>query len=218
MISDEDLIILSSFEDGELEGLQLLDVRRRLLREPELRRELDAIRVTDKRLRDYAKGIDASPVPGRISRLVRAPIARSAIKLFATAAVMFVMTIGTYLIIPDEVDVEYGLMATMESGQTIKLSDNYVEVIASFKHSDGRYCRELISSKSHRVVCHTDGSWRAVIDVPRLDPPQGVYQPAGGHSASIDDYLRDHIAGSVIDRAEEKKLIQNDWRPTLSVN
>lgn len=215
MISEEDLLLLSAFEDGELEGQQLLSLRRRLLREPELRRELDAIRSTDRKLRDYASGMDSTPVPASISRLVRAPVSKSAVKLFAAAAAMFVMTIGTYFVIPTEKDTDYDILATIESGQTIDLGDSYIEVLASFQHIDGRYCREMINNESHWIVCLTDGSWTSVINATRLDLPEGVYQPAGGDSAAIDSYVRDHMAGSVIERAQERRLMQNDWQPPI---
>ena len=205
--------MLSVFEDGELEGQQLLSLRRRLLQEPDLRRELDAIRSTDTQLRDYAKRIDGSPVPERISRLVRPPLAKSAIKLFAAAAIVFVMTIGTYLVIPNEKGIDYVQLASIESGQTLDLVDNYVEVIASFQHFDGRYCRELMTSDSHNIVCLSDRIWSLVIEVPRLDVPLGVYQPAAGNSTSIDSYVRHNMAGSVIERAEERRLMENGWQP-----
>ena len=211
MISGEDLTLLSAFEDGELEGEQLSEFRHRLLQEPELRRELDAIRATDERLRDYASWIDATPVPEQIAGLVRFPPGSSAAKLFAAAAAVFVLTIGTYLIIPNESDIDYSLLAFMESGQRIDFGEDYLEVVASFQQLDGRYCRELITRDSHQIVCLTGESWQSMIEVSRLDPPADAYQPAGGYMAPIDRYVRDHISGTVIEAVEEKQLIENDW-------
>ncbi|SVC52888.1 uncharacterized protein METZ01_LOCUS305742, partial [marine metagenome] len=200
--------MLSAFEDGELEGEQLSEFRHRLLQEPELRRELDAIRSTDERLRDYASWIDATPVPEQIAGLVRFPPGRSAAKLFAAAAAVFVLTIGTYLIIPNELDIDYSLLTFMESGQRIDFGEDYLEVVASFQQLDGRYCRELITRDSHQIVCLTGESWQSMIEVSRLDPPADAYQPAGGYVAPIDRYVRDHISGTVIEAAEEKQLIE----------
>ena len=212
MISGEDLTLLSAFEDGELEGEQLSKFRHRLLQEPELRRELDAIRSTDERLRDYASWIDATPVPEQIAGLVRFSPGRSAVKLFAAAAAVFVLTIGTYLIIPNELDIDYSLLTFMESGQRIDFGEDYLEVVASFQQPDGRYCRELITRDSHQIVCLTGESWQSMIEVSRLDPPADAYQPAGGYMAPIDRYVRDHISGTVIEAVEEKQLIENDWQ------
>ncbi len=211
MISGEDLTLLSAFEDGELEGEQLSEFRHRLLQEPELRRELDAIRSTDERLRDYASWIDATPVPEQIAGLVRFPLGRSSAKLFAAAAV-FVLTIGTYLIIPNELDIDYSLLTFMESGQRIDFGEDYLEVVASFQQLDGRYCRELITRDSHQIVCLMGESWQSMIEVSRLDPPADAYQPAGGYMAPIDRYVRDHTSGTVIEAVEEKQLIENDWQ------
>ena len=217
MISDEDLTLLSAFEDGELEGEQLSKFRHRLLQEPELRRELDAIRSTDERLRDYASWIDATPVPEQIAGLVRFPPGRSAAKLFAAAAAaaVFVLTIGTYLIIPNELDIDYSLLTFMESGQRIDFGEDYLEVVASFQQLDGRYCRELITCDSHKIVCLTSKSWQSMIEVSRLDTPADAYQPAGGYMALIDRYVRDHISGTVIEAVEEKRLIENDWQLSM---
>ena len=212
MISGEDLTLLSAFEDGELEGEQLSEFRHRLLQEPELRRELDAIRSTDERLRDYASWIDATPVPEQIAGLVRFPPGRSAAKLFAAAAAVFVLTIGTYLIIPKELDIDYSLLTFMESGQRIDFGEDYLEVVASFQQLDGSYCRELITRDSHQIVCLTGESWQSMIEVSRLDTPADAYQPAGGYMAPIDRYVRDHTSGTVIEAVEEKQLIENDWQ------
>ena len=212
MISDEDLTLLSAFEDGELEGEQMSEFRHRLLQEPELRRELDAIRSTDERLRDYASWIDATPVPEQIARLVRLPAGRSATKLFPAAAAVFVLTIGTYLIIPNELDIDDSLLTFMESGQRIDFGEDYLEVVASFQQLDGSHCRELITRDSHQIVCLTGESWQSMIEVSRLDTPADAYQPAGGYMAPIDRYVRDHISGTVIEAVEEKQLIENDWQ------
>ena len=215
MISGEDLTLLSAFEDGELEGEQLSEFRHRLLQEPELRRELDAIRSTDERLRDYASWIDATPVPEQIAGLVRFPPGRSAAKLFAAAAAVFVLTIGTYLIIPNELDIDYSLLTFMESGQRIDFGEDYLEVVVSFQQLDGSHCRELITRDSHQIVCLTGESWQSMIEVSRLDPPADAYQPAGGYMAPIDRYVRDHISGTVIEAVEEKRLIENDWQLSM---
>ena len=216
MISDEDLTLLSAFEDGELEGEQLSEFRHRLLQEPELRMGLDAIRSTDERLRDYASWIDATPVPEQIARLVRFPFGRSAAKLFAAAAAVFVLTIGTYLNIPtNESDIDYSLLTFMESGQRIDFGEDYLEVVVSFQQLDGRYCRELITRDSHQIVCLTGESWQSMIEVSRLDTPADAYLPAGGYMASIDRYVGDHISGTIIETVEEKRLIENDWQLSM---
>ena len=215
MISDEDMILLSTFEDGELEGEQLLELRQRLLREPELRRELDAIRSTDERLRDYVRWIDATPVPERIAQLVRVSPGKSVTKLFAAVAAVFVIIIGTYLTITGEADIDYSLVTVMESGQRLDFGDNYLEVVASFRQMDGQYCREVITRDNHEIVCFVDGYWRSMLEVSRLDTPLDVYQPAGGDAASVDRYVYDHIAGTVIAPVEEKRLIENHWQSPM---
>jgi len=216
MISDKDQILLSTFEDGELEGEQLLDLRKRLLREPELRRELDAIRSTDERLREYVSWIDGTPVPERIAHLVRVSPRNSGRRLFAAVAAVFVITIGTYLTTnTGESDIDYSLLTVMESGQRFDFGDDYLEIVASFQQLDGRYCRELITRNSHEIVCFTDGSWRSMIEIPKLDTPLDVYRPAGDDADSIDYYVRDHMAGSVIEAVDEKRLIENHWQSSM---
>ena len=212
MISDEDQILLSCFEDGELSGEQLSEFRQRLLREPELRGELDGIRVIDARLREYARRIDRIPVPEKISRLVRVPPGKSAAKLFSAAALVFVVTIGVYLISPKASDRDYSLLATLPSGQRVDIGENYLEVITTFQRVDGIYCRELITRDVHEIVCLADGSWQPVIEISRLDMPQDVYQPAGGYAVPIDRYVRAHLAGALLEPGEEEALIKSGWQ------
>ena len=99
MISKEDLTLLSAYADDELGGKRRSELQQRLLREPEIRKELEAIRAIDEHLRNYAGAIDSAPLPETIRSLVRVSPGSSALKLLAAAASVFVLTIGAYLLI-----------------------------------------------------------------------------------------------------------------------
>lgn len=211
MISEEDLTLLSAYQDGELADEDLSRLRERLLKEPELRRELDAIRDADEMLAGFARQIDQVPVPERISALVRANPAQSAVKLFGAAAAVFVLTVGSFLMSPDT-SIDYAMLDELESGERLLLEGDYIEVIATFRQLDGRYCREFMTSTSHRIACRTGAEWRTMVEVSRQELPAGSYQPAGAGLTAIDHYVRDHISGTPLEAATEKNLIDHHWR------
>lgn len=212
MISEEDLALLSAFEDGELDGAQRSELQQRLLREPDLRSELESLRATDESLRDFARQIDTSPLPESIAGLVRVAPGRSAVKLFAAAAAVFVVTIGSYLLMPRSAEIDYAQLSVLESGQRLAFGDSYLEVVASFQRLDGQYCRELMTRDSHEIACLLGASWQPVIAVSRQDVPVDAYQPAGTDLALIDGYVRQHIDGAVMTAREEHSLIKSGWQ------
>ena len=86
-------------------------------------------------------------------------------------------------------------------------------MIASFQRYDGRYCRELVTSKLHQVVCREGNRWQTEVEVSRQDIPSDSYQPAGAGAVSvIDAYVGEHMAGLTIETAEERKLIDSNWQ------
>ncbi|MBT4160816.1 MAG: hypothetical protein HOC70_03380 [Gammaproteobacteria bacterium] len=212
MIQDEDLTLLSAYADGELVGEDLIRFSERLLKEPALRRELDAIRAVDELMISHARQIDDKPVPEEIRALVRVKSGRSATKLFAMAAAVFLLTIGSFILAPQST-IDYAVVDELESGQRFVQGDDYIEVIASFRRLDGGFCRELVTSTAHRIVCRQNTSWRIEVEVPRQDVPLNSYQPAGaGDIGTIDAFVREHMAGSTIETDEERKLIKQNWR------
>ena len=211
MISDEDLTLLSAYQDGELEGETLSHLRERLLQEPELRRELDSIQEADELLTGFAAGIDEVAVPANISALVRPGTARSAVSLFAVAATVFAVTIGTFLVTPDE-SIDYALLDRLGSGQREAMGEDHLEVIATFRQLDGRYCREFMTNRTHQIACRTGTAWRTMIEVSRHEIPADAYQPAGVELGEIDHYVREHISGTTLEAGAERILIDNNWR------
>ncbi len=212
MTSDGDLMLLSAFVDGELDGDDLTRFRERLLKEPELRRELDAIRAADDLMKSYAGQIDEKPVPKEIQTLVRVGSGRSAIKLSAIAAAVFLVAVGSFFMVPQS-PIDYAAVDNLVSGQRLDTGDDYIEVIASFRQHDGGICRELVTTAVHQIVCRQDGRWRTEVEVSRQEMPSNSYQPAGaGDISVIDAYIDEHKAGLTIEAGEERQLIEKNWQ------
>ncbi len=213
MISKEDLTLLSAYADDELDGKQRSDLQQRLLREPEIRKELEAIRTIDEHLRNYAGVIDSAPLPETIHSLVRGSPGPSALKLLATAASVFVLTIGAYLLMPQKSQSVYAQLAILESGQRLEFdTGNYLEVLTTFRRHDGQYCREFVTEARHEVACLTDVGWQSVISLRRQEIPDSAYRLAGADLAAIDLYVVENMDGNMLSPAEELSLITNDWK------
>ena len=213
MISKEDLTLLSAYADEELDGKRRSELQQRLLREPEIRKELEAIRAIDEHLRNYAGAIDSAPLPETIRSLVRVSPGSLALKLLAAAASVFVLTIGAYLLILQPSRSHYSQLAILESGQRLEFdTGTYLEILASFRRHDGHYCREFVTKARHEVACLTDVGWQSVISLRRQEMPDGTYRPAGADLAAIDFYIVENMDGNVLSASEEHSLITNGWQ------
>lgn len=211
MTTEQDLILLSAYLDNELEGEQLTDLRERLLKEPALRRELDALKGADALLKDFSASIDGRPLPREVHGMVAGGARNSAAKLFAVAAAVFVVTMSTFILTPKQDDLAF--LNALASGEVRQTEAGNVEVIATFKQHDGRYCREYVMPGQHAVACMNNGSWQNVMTAEVQVMPEGSFVPASPNvPETIDRYVRLNMSGDVIQGDEEAALISADWR------
>jgi hypothetical protein len=90
----------------------------------------------------------------------------------------------------------------------------------SFKHKDGRYCRQyylgLDSTRAFAgfACSEGDGNWTVEMDgaVPvRTASKPGDYRPSDGPSEAVDRAVEKVIVGDALETARERALIQQGW-------
>lgn len=214
MISHEDKEQLSSYLDNELEGTQLASFRERLMREPELRRALDAMKEADGLLRAYAGQMDNKPLPAEIHKMISGKAGLAAVKLFAMAATVFAVTLGFFITSPAPQDITF--LDQLASGERVTTNEGFVEVLATFRQHDGRYCREFVTNINHGVACRRDNRWSLVVEVEAASSqqpmPDDVYIPAsGGAITRVDQYIGANMSGIALGNPEEADLMARSW-------
>lgn len=213
MISDEDLMLLSAYMDGELDATRMNELRERLREEPELRRELEEMQTTDELVKSYSSRIDTRAVPGSVTSLLQNRQDISRFRPYALAASILLLAGGLIAAFVNRPEPALIVLDRIESGQRVETNEGNLEVIATFRHHNGSVCREYQMNGERSIACHAGEGWEIVLSVPSMDTPQEIYQPAGsGDLSAIDDYISRNKQGDVLTLSEEKALIRNGWR------
>jgi hypothetical protein len=224
MIDNEDVVLLSAFLDSELEGQTANALRERLIRDPALRRELEALKQGDAMLKDFASQIDSRPVSTQMQAAIKPRNTRN--RVLATAASVLLLVAAGVLFVPSQTTEVAALesLGLIESGERIATATGYLEVVASFHHRDGRICREFATADKQGIAClprtgsaeslgQDSGGWQEILFVPLNGHVEGSYQPAGvGELTSLDEYIAKNMDGEVLGLSAERKLIVNNWQ------
>ncbi|MCJ8269868.1 MAG: hypothetical protein MJK04_10760, partial [Psychrosphaera sp.] len=172
MLSEQDHQLISASLDGELAPEQSLAFKRRLLQEPELNKQYQAFKALDQDLKKTFSDIAATPVPQKLSALLvddkkveageKAP-QNNHWRFLALAASVGAIGLLSFFGLQNSKDDNMSLALTRalntQPSMEMKQLDQNNQFIAlqSFRHIDGRVCREYLLNKadthSHRVAC-----------------------------------------------------------------
>ncbi|HSH27808.1 MAG TPA: DVU3141 family protein [Wenzhouxiangella sp.] len=107
------------------------------------------------------------------------------------------------------------------SGRAVTLKDDLRGVVdMSFKHVDGRHCRQYRVALGDRqpafaaIACRSGNDWQEVL-MQRLDTPiaeSGMFHAASGQASSLlDGYILEHKSGDIMVGDPEAQLIESGW-------
>ena len=92
-----------------------------------------------------------------------------------------------------------------------------LDIILSFQHSDGRWCREYFLNQSsqnvHGIACKTAGQWQPEVEQ-KIEKTGGdsSYQLADASDTdAIVEFVDQHAQTDPIDRLQEISLIEQAW-------
>ena len=216
MISDDDLILLSAYIDGELDSCPAGELRQRLLQEQDLRAALDEMVSNDDMLKDYSSQINEHPVPVEIQSLIESRDVRRFMHPRVTALAASILLLafgGIFLTLDRGSESTLAVLDRIMSGERVETPTGFVEVVASFHHQDGRICREFLTATEQAIACRDRDVWRVELAIPSSQPGKDTYQPAGTENlAVIDKYIARNIDGTVLDPQQERTLIEQGWQ------
>ncbi len=226
-MTETDYELLSSYIDGELASPAEQELRRRLLAEPALRREYEALKAADARLARVLELEEASRVPGRVRRLLQQPgrdgDARRNRWGLAVAASLLAAS-GLLLLDRGADPAGPTLAAVLEQtpsrhqGWELLANGDRVRPVLTFRSTDGNWCREYLrrttDGDSRAVACRDAGDWRTLASGALVaDTEPGDYRPAGaGDVGDVAGFITDRAADIPLSAEQEMRLIADDWR------
>ena len=240
-MNDKDYELLSQHLDGELPAADALELKQRLLREPDLRASFEEMRTVNRALQQAFSCAESTQVPPRVAQLLQPAAQSTAAKAspgrqqrspwgFAVAASL-VAVCGLVLsqnwlntgASPAAGDVL--LSDALEQSQSRgdgweNLADGRrFRAVLSFPHKTGGWCREYLmaeeSGHSRGIACRTEGRWITHISVAGQDSGNDSadqYRPAGAANPDVIGGFMSNYAGDIpLDANQEAELIAEGW-------
>lgn len=228
-MNKQDELLINGYLDNELSKESALKVSQRLLAEPHLRAEFDAIKAVDSSLKNTLLG-QQQATPSHIREMLKTeektkPYIKKLLPMGLAASVAAIA--GALLVItndtPDKSNTQsfdYALStlpSSSESWHTI--SDNrQLQPALSFRSRDMHWCREYLLADNNAVqrgvACRENGRWH--IKVQGAAQNQQVNNRYITASASDNDQIADFVEKNALDipisSREEATLIASQWQ------
>ena len=235
-MTEQDYELLSQYIDGELSDAAALDLRKRLLAEPELRAAYERLRSVDARLRAAFNTAEAEAVPERISAMLRnAPTREEALPGRRRAhwglAVAASLVAATALLLtpdwrqaPDPAGGNELLAELLENtpsrsqGWDPLPDGREVRPLLSFRSTAGQWCREYLLQDADAtlrgVACREQGAWHTEALAAETFVDQGSeYRPAGATQADdVNAWIDANAEDIPLSPDQEAALIARDWQ------
>ena len=236
-MNDQDYELLSQYLDGELPAAAALELKQRLLQEPQLRAEYEAMRKVNRSVQQAFSSAASTEVPAKVARLLQpAPATalpgrqpRNAWGLAVAASLVAVcglvlsqnwLNTGSAPV-PGDILLSEALEQSQSRGDGWEsLADGrQFRAVLSFPHKTGSWCREYLmaedSGHSRGIACRTEGKWITHISVPGQEPGNDSadqYRPAGAASPDvIGGFMSDYAGDIPLDASQEAALIAEGW-------
>ncbi len=211
MINDQDIEQISAYLDGELSSEESTRFKARLLAEPALRAEYDALKGNDDLLRGFAARSDAAP-PVMYPELRQDSKQPGRLTWGLVASVVMVMVVASFLRNEETSSINDALATTL-SGDRFETEAGFIEPQMTFKHANGQYCREFVTQDSRAVACKAARDWVVLMSVPEAGQvDDGYYQPASNGTQKVDSFISGNMTGDAYDHADEAELIEAGWQ------
>jgi anti-sigma-K factor RskA len=231
--------MLSAYLDGELSAQDLREVRAALAIDRALAARLAALQRVNELVVRHAKALDATPLPAGVLELLqpKAPQATTAtivqgpwqrwsrhagaqLALAASLVLALGLTLNNLL---EPAPAALPALAayaeqldTSRSGTSMTVEQATLINRFSFRHQDGRYCRQYqlstATAGTENVACRSAGGWTLVASLPvPVQATPDAYQPASS-SAELNVLLDTMMQGAALDLDTEATLIARGWQ------
>lgn len=217
---------LMAYADGELDPLMAKRVEQALAADPALAARVNAERALRERLAGAFAGIADEPVPAALTAQLTSnvvPLHRPAApqrRWMQAAAVAAALVLGiavgrTWQNGPLHVS---GDRLAATGGLAMALNDDLsggtgtTRILASFRASDGGYCRIFMTAAIDGVACRDDAGWSVRHAVAAGRANQTAYRQAAAPVPAVMAAAQDMMAGDPLEPAAESAARDHGWQ------
>lgn len=217
---------LMVYADGELDPLMAKRVEQALAADPALAARVNAERALRDRLAGAFAGIADEPVPAALTAQLTSnvvPLNRPAApqrRWMQAAAVAAALVLGVAVgrtwqsgplqVSGDRLAATGGLATALNndmSGGT-----GATRILASFRTSDGGYCRIFMTAAIDGVACRDDAGWSVRHAVAPKSNDRPAFRQAATPDAGLMAAAQDMIAGEPLSPAAERTMRESGWK------
>lgn len=228
MFSDE---TLSAYLDGELDEAKRADVEAWLATDAGAAARLERMAANDAMLRRalprlaapasdpladlIASGATPAPAPLHRPRWLNQAAALAAACVLGVFAGQLLTSTGEQRLFGLSSAMQHAL-DTAQSGSTIQVGGQQVQMAISFQTPDSRYCRQFrvveAGAAADAVACRDVEGWRLVVQAAAPSDEPSSYQTASAEDTPIDAAISALGGAAVLNPDEEQRLIERNWR------
>ena len=207
MTEDEDVILISRLLDDELTTAEATQLKKRLLKEPDLRELYDAMAQDQVVLAELIAKIDQEPVPDRLSTNLESTDLGAYRPWAASVAAVLVTAVATLYVFNHQSGPSLAnLLEHMPTGESASFQEGRLSIVATFR-SESAWCREYVTNIERGVACREGDSWATVVrQAVKKAPGENIFNAAGGQSL-VQDYVLEHIKGQPLSASEESEVL-----------
>lgn len=225
MNTQDDFDLLSQYLDGELDSQQSLELKQRLLAEPDLNKQLRKIKNLNTNIQEVMPDYDEEPLSDDLAALLAVDeteekqVERPAWYkqyLPMAASVMFIMVLANVLInqsgnSQQVLPAGYNLSAFSTNVKQTIASGGELIIVQSYADNNEQLCREYFAKQQklteHGVSCFEAGNWQKRVYSVESNDGQD-YMTASGDENSVEAFL---ASGSLtkLNDEQEKNLLKS---------
>jgi hypothetical protein len=110
------------------------------------------------------------------------------------------------------------LLETAPTGQISTVGSATAAPRLTFAADDGSFCRQfdvvVEEGVSAAIACREETGWRTQVVAYGLSRPTGDFQTVSAlRSPALESFLDNRMSGAPMNAEEEKRLLQNGWKP-----
>lgn len=225
-MKQEDFDLLSQYVDGELDTEKNVQVKQRLLSEPDFNKQYREIMSLEQNVRGVMPDFKDEPMSAELSALLapEAEKSRSVVAanssgwrhyLSLAASVIFVAVLGVYFINSGEqhqtgLQIQHDLFSSLQSNESWA-SDNGMElvIVESYLDQSNTLCREYFAKdmehSEHGISCFVDGQWNKQVFELNFNQSDSHYVTAtASEDGGVEEFLKN--LNSLSAEEESQKL------------
>lgn len=229
-IEQHNFDLLSQYVDGELSQQQALQVKQRLLSEPELNAQFRELQAFQENVRSVIPGFENEPMNDKLASLLALDSNESNDKvqylavnsdwkfnLSLAASIMLVAVIGIFVLNSNDqsqtgLQFQDTLFSSLESNQSWSSNDGLeLMIVQSYLDESDALCREYFARDAehseHGISCFNSGSWDKQVFELKFSQSSGHYVTASANDeGGVEAFLKSKSLKTLSSEEELKEL------------